>query len=568
MYIITPTVDSTQEFIEIANDFSNPLDVVREGISNAFDAKVDGKDLIIDISFQMIKKQGRDILEIKISDNGKGMTRDELQSFFDLGNSTKRNDPNTIGEKGHGTKVYFNSNHITVITKNNGTKYIAIMEEPFGNLIDRKIPEVKVEEEKINNIESGTEIVILGYNNNHRSKFTQEILKDYIIWFTKFGSIERIFNINDNKNTVLNLKGLNSQTSEKINFGHYFPDESGNVSSLFDTYLTRAPDYYCKRFIKEGSLENSPEISYQAVFYIEGNKVKQNYNTMLRRSGYQAPKGAYTVQDRYGVWLSKDYMPIERKNEWITYKGSEYTKFHAFINCQNLRLTANRGSVANTPEYILSDLEKEVKKIFNQINESEDWTQLSWLEDEADAYRTAEKERIDFQWRIRKVNSANIAEYKGITIIQPDRESGVYSIVLQLLTVNSDVFPFQIIDYDTHSGIDVIVKGDKRTPIQNSKLFYVEFKYYLTNSFNHSFQNLKCIICWDTEIKHDDIVIDINKEERKMQIIAKDDSNESYTKYFLDNPRKADKIEVFVLKDYLKEKLSIDFRPRTSDSLV
>ena len=53
-----------------------------------------------------------------------------------------------------------------------------------------------------------------------------------------------------------------------------------------------------------------------------------------------------------------------------------------------------------------------------------------------------------------------------------------------------------------------------------------------------------------------------------MQIIAKDDSNESYTKYFLDNPRKADKIEVFVLKDYLKEKLSIDFRPRTSDSLV
>lgn len=568
MYIITPTVDSTQEFIEIANDFSNPLDVVREGISNAFDAKVDGKDLIIDISFQMIKKQGRDILEIKISDNGKGMTRDELQSFFDLGNSTKRNDPNTIGEKGHGTKVYFNSNHITVITKNNGTKYIAIMEEPFGNLIDRKIPEVKVEEEKINNIESGTEIVILGYNNNHRSKFTQEILKDYIIWFTKFGSIERIFNINDNKNTVLNLKGLNSQTSEKINFGHYFPDESGNVSSLFDTYLTRAPDYYCKRFIKEGSLENSPEISYQAVFYIEGNKVKQNYNTMLRRSGYQAPKGAYTVQDRYGVWLSKDYMPIERKNEWITYKGSEYTKFHAFINCQNLRLTANRGSVANTPEYILSDLEKEVKKIFNQINESEDWTQLSWLEDEADAYRTAEKERIDFQWRIRKVNSANIAEYKGITIIQPERESGVYSIVLQLLTVNSDVFPFQIIDYDTHSGIDVIVKGDKRTPIQNSKLFYVEFKYYLTNSFNHSFQNLKCIICWDTEIKHDDIVIDINKEERKMQIIAKDDSNESYTKYFLDNPRKADKIEVFVLKDYLKEKLSIDFRPRTSDSLV
>ena len=37
-FVLTPTVDQTQEFIEIANDFANPLDLVREAISNAFDA--------------------------------------------------------------------------------------------------------------------------------------------------------------------------------------------------------------------------------------------------------------------------------------------------------------------------------------------------------------------------------------------------------------------------------------------------------------------------------------------------------------------------------------------------
>ena len=37
--IIEPKVDSAQEFIEIALDFSNPLDLVREAISNAFDAR-------------------------------------------------------------------------------------------------------------------------------------------------------------------------------------------------------------------------------------------------------------------------------------------------------------------------------------------------------------------------------------------------------------------------------------------------------------------------------------------------------------------------------------------------
>ena len=37
-YLITPEVNKVKEFIEIANDFSNPLDLVREAISNSFDA--------------------------------------------------------------------------------------------------------------------------------------------------------------------------------------------------------------------------------------------------------------------------------------------------------------------------------------------------------------------------------------------------------------------------------------------------------------------------------------------------------------------------------------------------
>ena len=33
-FTLIPEVNSTQEFIEIANDFSNPLDLVREAISH------------------------------------------------------------------------------------------------------------------------------------------------------------------------------------------------------------------------------------------------------------------------------------------------------------------------------------------------------------------------------------------------------------------------------------------------------------------------------------------------------------------------------------------------------
>lgn len=562
-YVLKPKVDETQEFIEIANDFSNPLEIVRESISNSFDAKAKK----IEIIFDVVDKYGEKNLQIKLKDNGNGMDEKGLQSFFDLGNSLRRNDSNTIGEKGHGTKVYFNSSEIKIITTQNGITLKAYVDEPYKNLFDRKIPEVRVNKEITPNIGNGTEIIIIGYNKNRRDKFTHEILKDYILWYTKFGSIEKSFGMDNNKNVELYLKGLNREKPEKLLFGHVFPDDSLNVQKLFDMYMVKAPNYYCKKIIKAGQLKNFPEINYEAIFSVEGNKVKQDYNKMLRRRGYQAPEGAYTVQERYGLWLCKDYIPIQRKNEWITKKGSEYTKFHAFFNCQDFKLTANRGSVENTPSEIMEDIKIEIEKIYSEIINGDEWRELEWLENEAESYHNTEKEEKDFVWRTDRINKANIARYKNLTLIKPQRESGVYSIIIQLLTIEPDLFPFEIVDYDTHSGIDVIVKGDKTNPIYQSKLYYLEFKYYLEKQFNHSFKNLHSVICWDTNIKNDEIIEDINKDERKMTIVRPNKQGE-YTRYYLDTPKSAHKIEVYVLKDYLREKLNLEFRPRTKEDIV
>jgi hypothetical protein len=330
--------------------------------------------------------------------------------------------------------------------------------------------------------------------------------------------------------------------------------------------VTRAPDFYSKKIVKIGHLKNFPEIAYEAIFCIEGKNVKYGYNPMLRRPGYSAPEGAYTIQERYGLWICKDGIPIQRKNEWITFKGSEYTKFHSFINCQELRLTANRGSIDNTPSDLLQDLKDEVSKLYDEIVKGDAWTSMEWLENEADSYQTSEKERSNFDWRIKKVNRSNVAKYKGLDLVEPERESGVFAMFLMLSQVEPALFPFHIIDYDTHEGIDVIAKGDLSTPIINAKLFYVEFKRTLGSSFNHSFENLHSVVCWETDIKHDEIVRDIGGEERKMKIVAAESSTD-YTSYLLDHHKKLHKIEVFVLKQYLQEKLSIEFRARTSASV-
>lgn len=561
-FTLTPKVDETQEFIEIANDFSNPLDVVREAISNSFDARANK----IELTFDVVKEYMESNLRIRIQDDGDGMSKKELQSFFDLGNSTRREDSEAIGEKGHGTKVYFNSSSIKVTTVRDGVKLIGVMDNPIKNLFNRVVPKVEVEESETDEL-SGTTIEIIGYNSNRRDKFTHEQLKDYILWFTKFGSFERMFDLSENLDKELHLQGLNRTEPEVITFGHSFPEESGSVEKLFEQHMVAAPDFYCKRFIRKGQLKNFPEISYEAVFSVEGNKVKLYNNEMVRRRGATPKSGSYTVAERYGLWIAKDFIPIQRKNEWVNYKGSEYIKLHAFFNCQGLRLTANRGSVDNTPSEIMNDIQLEVKKIYDEIVSSDDWMQLSWLEQEADAYRTTEKEIKDFEYRVKKANKANIARYEGHTFIEPTRESGVYATVIMLKMIKPELFPFQIVDYDTHSGIDIIVKGDDNQPIHTSKLYYVEFKHYLTENFNHSFVNLHSIICWDTTIKHNDILKDINNEERKM-IIVQPESESDYTRYYLDRPASAHKIEVFVLKDYLKQKIGLEFRPRTNQDVI
>ena len=54
------------------------------------------------------------------------------------------------------------------------------------------------------------------------------------------------------------------------------------------------------------------------------------------------------------------------------------------------------------------------------------------------------------------------------------------------------------------------------------------------------------------------------KVSRTLRIVPPEDEDD-YTRYFLDDDRSSKKIEVFVLKTYLKEKLGIEFRPRTME---
>ena len=214
-----------------------------------------------------------------------------------------------------------------------------------------------------------------------------------------------------------------------------------------------------------------------------------------------------------------------------------------------------------------------VREIYDEIIQSDDWSNLEWLESEVDAYNTVAREKSDFKKRIDKVNRTRTADYKvsddkTITLIEPKQENGVFTIFMQLSTYEPDIFPFTVIDYDTHFGIDVIVKAKDNMPIKTSKLYYVEFKNYLSKKFNHSFENLHSIVCWDinsVDLKNGEEVCDIDNQRRTLRIIPPEKAGD-YTRYYLDSLRSDRKIEIFVLKYYLEEKFGIKFTPRTESS--
>lgn len=273
--------------------------------------------------------------------------------------------------------------------------------------------------------------------------------------------------------------------------------------------------------------------------------------------------GQYLVQERYGLWLCKDYIPIERRNSWVA-ERSEWTKYHAFVNCQEFRLTANRGDLGNTSSQLMEAVEKTVRELFK----TRIWptTQFQKYREELEReqwYRTTQKEEMDFQRRRKLTLEKKTAKVNNIELYEPRQESGVFSLVLQLLTLKPDLFGFKIIDYDTSMGYDLLVTTDYALDLNRASMKFVEIKYELKRDFNHSFKKLAMVICWDTKLANEDGVQDMTGAKRTLKITPPEEGEkETYTKYMLVSATESHNIEVVVIKDFLCERLGLEFRPR------
>ncbi|WP_252187648.1 ATP-binding protein [Anaeromonas gelatinilytica] len=181
-----PKVKDISLFKEIAQNLVNPLEVIREAISNSHDAESKTISIIISRS-----DDGRFILEIQ--DDGVGMNIYDIHRFFNLGDSIKRKPG--IGEKGLGTKTFFKSEGIVLLTQTSENDAFKVeMKEPWKNLCNNKLPEYNIKNIDPQTGRRGTTVRIEGYIiDNPEKYFNFETVKDYIVWFTAAGSFKTYF---------------------------------------------------------------------------------------------------------------------------------------------------------------------------------------------------------------------------------------------------------------------------------------------------------------------------------------------------------------------------------------
>jgi hypothetical protein len=203
-----------------------------------------------------------------------------------------------------------------------------------------------------------------------------------------------------------------------------------------------------------------------------------------------------------------------------------------------------------------------VRELYEEeIRKSPEFTEYEDAAELEDKYRDANQEREDFKRRQKLVLQKKVAELEGRQLVEPRQESGVIALFHTVSALRPELFPFRMIDFDTKRGYDAIAASDSVKDLAKSSMFFVEFKHKLAAGFNHSFSHLTAVICWECGLNDGAEVTDLENKRRQLRISSPTAPGQCTT-YMLVDPTERHNIEVFVLKEYLEERLGLVFGPR------
>lgn len=498
MEVYRPLVKDISLFQEIVKNLINPLEVTREAISNSVDAEA--KNINIEIYRDL-----DGVFCISFTDDGYGMNKGELESFFNLGDSRK--DKRNIGEKGLGTKIFFKSKKITVTTqKNNSKRLIAEMKEPWYFLSNNEIPTYTINSEESIVGKDGTKIIIEGYLvDNPEKYYNLETIRDYILWFTAGGSFKNIFATYPELNCYVKnmqvaprifINDCILDVREEIAGAHqFFPPQENPAMDNNEKIYKRSVNY-CRHF---GPYHRSTNINGEYVSF-------QMYGTV---SGVNCRKAicklrqSERLKGRFGIYLAKDFIPFTKKASLIS--DPNYHHFHILVNSQNFELTADRNNVSNDDDPKVKWIYSMVKEIINNdILPCTQGTYFKMRKQEEINFAIKEK-GVNLKQRIKEFSKLENLNLENVAIKRiPDNEAQVALLLSALLSNCKFKRYINIIDsiahYSLQSTTDLICLNSE------GETLLVEVEFLLSNLFRdeHPYATFDCIVCWKVDLEVND----------------------------------------------------------------
>lgn len=495
VYLYTPRVKEVYMFKEIAQNIINPLELCREGISNASDAEAKNISIVI-----YRNKHGRFVIEIQ--DDGKGMNIEELHRFFNLGDSNKN--LVGIGEKGLGTKTYFKSEAIIVQTQTSEENaYKVIMKRPWQKLKRGEIPRYSIEKIDPQIGKTGTKVIIEGYLvDNPEKYFNFETIKDYILWFTAGGSFKTLFS----NHTELHNSVKNMQTAARIFIEDKILKLSGEIPGTHpfsqpqempkedqSELIYKRSVNYCRHFgpFYEETNINGEYVSVQIYGTVSG--------VNCRRSICRLRQGE-TLKSRFGLYLAKDFIPFTKSIELL--QDPFYHHFHILVNSQNFELTADRNNISNINDVKVKWIYKQVKNVISNYIKplaENSYFQMRKYEEEVYSIK-CKKENV--QKTFKNLTKLDDLMIDNIPIIKKPYCEFQVSILFVALLSNEYTKEYitdikKIVIYSNKGATDMICID------KYNKEVLVESEFRLSNLFKHEHPlgTFDYVICWDVDLE-------------------------------------------------------------------
>lgn len=489
-----PIVKDTCLYREIAKNIVNPLELPREAISNSIDAEC--KNINIEIC-----RNSKGTFCIKIEDDGCGMDKDNINCFFNLGDSRK--DIRSIGEKGLGTKIFFKSKRIIIETQKENKRIRAEMIYPWQKLVNNIIPRYTVEDIPTQTGRNGTIVIIEGYDMDNPEKiFNFDTLRDYILWFTAGGSFKTLFaTFKELHNYVKNMQiaprifiddKINNIKEEIAGAHQFFPPQENPPIDVDEKVYKRSVNY-CRHFgpYHRSTNINGEYVSFQMYGTVSGHNCRRS---VCKLKPYER------LKSRFGVYLAKDFIAFSKRTNLIS--DPNYHHFHILVNSQNFELTADRNNISNEEDPSIKWIFDCVKKIISEdiMPITENGYFKMRREEEALSY--INDKNLLLNSRLKQFTELKDLNICGIPVVKaPDNEAQV--IILLTAILSNDKYRKNI------NGIDSIAHYSHRSTTDlicldnKGKAKLVEVEYLLSNIFKHEhpYKTFDFIICWKIDME-------------------------------------------------------------------